>query len=151
MMNQSPGRRPRNRRGISAPELAISVSILLLLVLGIIEFSRLGMAAQLLTNAAREGCRVGVIQNNALSDVQSRVNTMLAATGISAGTITAVDADPGTNGAWIIPSNWSTATGNTPITLVIRVPYTQVSWLPAPFFLGSATVVGTATLNSEHP
>lgn len=151
MMNAIRGRRVRSRRGVSAPELAISASILVFFVFGIIEFSRLGMAAQLLTNAAREGCRVAVIQNTATSDIQGRVNTMLTSTGIPPGTITAVDSDPGTNGSWIIPSNWSTAPGNTPVTLVLRVPFTQVSWLPAPFFLSTAKVVGTATLNSERP
>src|SRR5689334_20121969 len=130
MMNTGRGKRMRSRRGINAPELAISASVLVFFVFGIIEFSRLGMAAQLLTNAAREGCRVAVIPNSATSDVQTRVGTMLASTGIPPGTITAADSDPGTNGAWIIPSNWSTAPGNTPITVVLRVPFTQVSWLP---------------------
>jgi Flp pilus assembly protein TadG len=121
------------------------------MVLGIVEFSRLGMAIQLMTDASREGCRVAVIPNTALSDVQTRVNATLTSTGVSVGTITAVDTDPGTNGAWIIPSNWSSASGNTPVTVVFRIPYSQVSWLPAPMFLKSATVVGTATLNNERP
>ena len=47
-------RPPSQSRGIAAVELAISVNLLFLFVFGIIEFSRLGMAAQLLTNAARE-------------------------------------------------------------------------------------------------
>jgi Flp pilus assembly protein TadG len=143
--------RERRRLGLCAPELAFSASILIFFAFGIIEFSRLGMAAQLMTNAAREGARVAVIQSSTLVDVQGRVNTMLTSTGIPPGTVTAVDTDPGTNGSWIIPSNWSTSAGNTPITLVLRVPFTQVSWLPAPFYLSSATVVGTATLNSERP
>ena len=151
MMTARRGRCARRRLGICAPELAVSASILVFFAFGVIEFSRLGMAAQLMTNAAREGCRVAVIQNSTLSDVQGRVNTMLTSTGIPPGTVTAVDSDPGTTGAWIIPSNWSTSAGNTPITVVLRVPFTQVSWLPSPFYLASAKVVGTATLNSERP
>lgn len=146
-----PNHPPSERRGISAVELAISVNVLFLFIFGIVEFSRLGMAAQLLTNAAREGGRVAVIQNSALSDVQSRVTAMLSSAGITAGTVTAVDSDPGTTGVFIMPSNWSTAAGDTAITVTIRVPYKQISWLPTPFYLSAANVVGTATLNSERP
>jgi Flp pilus assembly protein TadG len=139
------------RRGATAVELAISINVLFLFVFGIIEFSRLGMAAQLLANAAREGGRVAAIQSSSLSDVQSRVNTMLSSAGISAGTVTSVNSDPGTSGAFIMPSDWSSAPGDTPITVLIRVPYKQISWLPTPFYLSTANVVGTATLNSERP
>lgn len=139
------------RRGATAVELAICVNVLFLFIFGIVEFSRLGMAAQLLTNAAREGGRIAAIQNSSLSDVQSRVNAMLSPAGISVGNLTAVDTDPGTTGAFIMPSSWSNATGDAPITVTIRVSYKKISWLPSPFFLSSANVVGTATLNSERP
>src|SRR3954447_906925 len=108
-----PHRRRSARRGISAVELAISVNVLFLFVLGIVEFSRLGMAAQLLTNAAREGGRVAAIQDSTLGDVQARVTAMLSSAGIATVTVTAVDADPGTTGAFLMPSNWATAPGDT--------------------------------------
>src|SRR3954468_10167512 len=103
------------RRGISAVELAVSVNVLFLFIFGIVEFSRLGMAAQLLTNAAREGGRVAAIQNSTLGEVQARVTAMLSPAGISAVTVTPVDSDPGTSGAFLMPSDWSTAPGDTPI------------------------------------
>lgn len=141
----------RHRRGVSAVELAASVTLLCAILLGVIELSRLGMSAQLLTNAAREGCRVAVIQNSALSDVQTRLNTMLSPAGITPGTISVVDSDPGSSGVYLMPSNWNTVAGNAPITLTVRLPFKQVSWTGAAFYLTTASVAGTATFNSERP
>jgi Flp pilus assembly protein TadG len=143
--------RVRRRRGIAAVELAILAPVLFAFVFGIIELSRLGMTSQALTNAARDGCRVAVLRNNTTTDVQNRLNATLTPFGITPGTVSAVDSDPGTNGAWILPSNWSTASGGTAVTVILRVPFTQVSWLPSPFFLKNAVVTGSATLSSENP
>jgi Flp pilus assembly protein TadG len=125
--------------------------VLFIFVLGIIELSRLGMVTQALTNAARDGCRVAVLPNNVTSDVQSRLTASLTPFGVSPGSVSAVDTDPGTQGAWITPSNWATAPGGTAVTLTVRLPFSQVSWLPSPFFLSSAVVTGSATLSSERP
>jgi hypothetical protein len=94
---------------------------------------------------------VAVLRNNTTTDVQNRLNATLTPFGITPGTVSAVDSDPGTNGAWILPSNWSTASGGTAVTVILRVPFTQVSWLPSPFFLKNAVVTGSATLSSENP
>lgn len=135
---------------MAAIELAVCAPVLFFFLLGIIEFSRLGMVTQLLVNASREGARVAALQNTSTSDVQSRISATLANTGVSVSSLSAVDADPGTNGTYIMPSNWSTAAGDTPITVVIRVSFSQVSWT-APFYLRTAKVTGSATLNSERP
>ena len=139
------------RRGVAAVEMALVAPVLFMFVFAIIELSRLGMVTQALTNAARDGCRVAVLPNNVTSDVQTRLNTSLTSFGVSPGSVTAVDTDPGTQGAWIMPSNWATASGGTAVTLTVRLPFTQVSWLPSPFFLSSAVVTGSATLSSERP
>jgi Flp pilus assembly protein TadG len=144
-------RKAVRRRGIAAVEMALISPVLFMFVFGIIELSRLGMVTQALTNAARDGCRVAVLPNNATTDVQSRLNASLTAFGVAPGTLSAVDTDPGTNGAWIMPSNWATASGGTAVTLTVRLPFTQVSWLPSPFFLSTAVVTGSATLSSERP
>ena len=94
---------------------------------------------------------MAVLQNSATSDVQNRLNATLTSFGIAPGTLSAVDTDPGTNGAWIIPSNWNTASGGTAVTVILRLPFTQVSWLPSPFYLKNAVVTGSATLSNERP
>ena len=143
----------RLRAGGAAAELAIILPIIVALVFGQIESSRLGMVSQLLTTAAREGCRVAVINGKTLSDVQTRVTSVLSGSGISPGSVTLVDSDPGTNGAWLSPSTLSASlpSGGTAVTLTIRISYSTVSWLPTPSYLKSASVAASATLNSERP
>jgi Flp pilus assembly protein TadG len=112
------------------------------MILGQIESSRLGMVAQLLTTAARDGCRVAIVYGSTQSDVQSRVNAVLAGSGISVGTVTPTCPSP---------NSWINAPGGTPITVSLSVPYKSVSWLGTPYFLKDANVSASATLSSERP
>jgi Flp pilus assembly protein TadG len=130
---------PRNRSGASAVEMAFVAPIIVTMLLGQIETARLGMAAQLLTTAAREGCRVAVIPGSTQTDVQNRVNSVLAGSGISVGTVNPT------------PSNWATVSGGTAVTVSFSVPYKNLSWLGTPFFLKTANVSASATLSSENP
>jgi hypothetical protein len=100
------------------------------------------MVSQLLTTAAREGCRVAVINGNTNANVTNRVNTILTDTGISGVSLTQTPDD--------CTTVHSTDTPNT-ITLTLSVPYSRVGWLPAPFFLTTATVTVSATMSSERP
>ena len=54
--------RIESQKGASAVEFAIVLPILLLLILGIIEFSFLLFNKAVITNAAREGARAGIVQ-----------------------------------------------------------------------------------------
>jgi len=54
--------RLQNSNGATALEFALVLPILLLLVLGIIEFSFLLFNKAVITNAAREGARAGIVQ-----------------------------------------------------------------------------------------
>jgi Flp pilus assembly protein TadG len=132
----------RSRRGTSAVEMALVAPVFVALLMGQIESARLGMATQLLTTAAREGCRVAVIPGHVQSDVQTRVNAVLSGSGISVGTVTPTCPSPYT---------WSSAPGGTPITVSLSVPYSQVTWLGTPFYLSGAVVSSSATMSSENP
>ncbi len=132
----------RKRRGATAVELAMIAPVFIALVMGQIETSRLGMVSQLLTTAAREGCRVAVIDGSTQADVQNRVTAVLAGSGIPVGTVTPTCPSP---------YSWDSAPMGTPITVSLSVPYSQVSWLGTPIFLTSATVSASATLSSENP
>jgi Flp pilus assembly protein TadG len=139
-VRQRPGR--SRSRGTSAVEMAIVAPVIVTLFMAQIESSRLGMVAQLLTTAAREGCRVAVVPGHTQSDVQTRINNVLAGSGISVGTVTPT-----------APSGytWNTAPQGTAITVSLSVPYNQVSWLGTPYFLNGATVAASATMSSENP
>jgi len=54
--------RIESQKGASALEFGIVLPILLLLILGIIEFSFLLLNKAVITNAAREGARAGIVQ-----------------------------------------------------------------------------------------
>jgi Flp pilus assembly protein TadG len=122
--------------------MAIIAPVFVALVMGQIETARLGMVSQLLTTAAREGCRVAVISGNTQDDVQNRVNAVLSGSGIPVGIVTPTCPSPYT---------WTSAPMGTPITVSLSVPYSQVSWLGTPFFLKNAVVNASATLSSENP
>jgi Flp pilus assembly protein TadG len=117
-------------------EFAIIAPIVVMLVLAMIEFSRLMMVEEILTNAAREGCRRAVLTGATLSDATSTVDTYLSGSGIS-GYTTTVTPDPGT------------ADPGTAITVQITVPYSNVSWLPVPIFLGDTTLTATVIMRKE--
>src|SRR5262245_41192221 len=112
-------RRPRRSKGANAVEMAIITPVFLALVMGQLESSRLGMVAQLLTTAAREGCRVAVVPGHTQSDVQTRVNAVLDGSGISVGNVTPTCPSPYT---------WTSAPQGTAITVSLSVPYSSVSW-----------------------
>jgi hypothetical protein len=122
--------------------MALVAPVFVTLILGQIESSRLGMVAQLLTTAAREGCRVAVIPGATQSAVQNRINAVLSGSGVSVGTVTPTCPSP---------YSWDSAPGGTAITVSLSVPYSQVSWLGTPFFLKSANVSASATMSSENP
>jgi Flp pilus assembly protein TadG len=122
--------------------MAFIAPILLSLVLGIIEASRVGMVAQLLTTAAREGCRVAVLNGMVQTDVQNRITAVLSGSGISVGTVTPTCPTGYT---------WTTASAGIPITVSLSVSYNSVSWLKFPVFFKNATISASATMSSERP
>lgn len=134
--------RPARSKGASAVELAIVAPVIVAFIMAQIEASRLGMVSQLLTTAAREGCRVAVVPGHTQSDVQTRVNAVLSGSGIPTQTVTPT-----------CPSGytWSTAPQGTAITVSLSVPYSQVTWLGSPYYLASATISASATMSSENP
>lgn len=73
----------RSERGSQLIEFAIVVPILLLLLAGIFDFGMMFRTFEAVTNAAREGARVGVLPGYAAADVQTRVDAYLAASGLS--------------------------------------------------------------------
>jgi hypothetical protein len=122
--------------------MAVVAPLLVTLIMGQLESARLGMVSQLLTTAAREGCRVAVLAGSTQTDVQNRVTAVLSGSGIPVGTVTPTCPSPYT---------WSSAPMGTPITVSLSVPYSQVSWLGTPFFLNNAVVSASATMSSENP
>lgn len=87
--------RLKSERGAELIEFALIFPILLLVVVGIVDFGFLFQRFEVLTNAAREGARLGVLPNYSVADVQSRVCGFLAAGGVpTTGNCAATGANP---------------------------------------------------------
>ncbi len=76
----------RRRRGAAIVEFAVVLPLLLVLLFGIIDFGWIFMVRQTLTNAAREGCRVAVLQTATSEQVANRVRSVMEPTGYAEGT-----------------------------------------------------------------
>ena len=125
------------RRGAAVVEFAIVAPVFFLLVFGIIEYGRLVMVQQVLTNASREGARQAVLDGSTTDSVTTAVQNYLSAARIAGSTI-AVTPDPP-----------STAGFGEPVTVTVSVPFNQVSWLPSPMFLGGRTMAAVTVMRRE--
>src|SRR5262245_63710152 len=83
-------RRLRGARGAELIELALILPSLLVVIAGIIDFALMFQAAEVVTNAAREGARVRVLPGYTDADVTARVDEYLAASGLTGWHNTAV-------------------------------------------------------------
>jgi Flp pilus assembly protein TadG len=88
-----------SEQGSELIEFAIVAPILMLLIAGIVDFGMLFRTYEAVTNAAREGARVGVLPGYLPADVQNRVGQYLAAAGLSAAPTVTVANVPVTTGA----------------------------------------------------
>jgi len=81
-MTTTPIRRGRER-GAALLEAAVTVPVILLISVGIFEFGRAYQTSQVLTNAAREGARLAVLEGPTDAEVRARVNSYLTSGGLT--------------------------------------------------------------------
>jgi Flp pilus assembly protein TadG len=80
----------RKNRGQSVIEFALVLPLLLVLLFGITEFGRAWMTVNILTSAAREGCRLAVVTAPDVGAVTTRVTTVCNSAGVVPKTVTCV-------------------------------------------------------------
>src|SRR5688572_18999057 len=100
-------------RGAAVVEFAVVLPLLLTILFGIIEYGWVFMVRQTLQTAAREGCRLAVLQTTTTpyTNVLDRVAQVMEPTGLTAYAVTMTHA----------------TTGNPIETVVVEVPYDDVS------------------------
>jgi Flp pilus assembly protein TadG len=81
-VNTSP-RGWRDARGAELIEFAMVLPLFLLLTAAIFDFGMMFRTYEAVTNAAREGARVGVLPAYQPADVQARIDTYIAAAGLT--------------------------------------------------------------------
>ena len=99
-------------RGASAVEFAVVAPVFFLLIFGMIEYGRMVMVQQVITNASREGCRRAVIDGSTYADVQTSVTNYLTSAGIKNTTLTVTDNSNGVPGSTQTVSLSGFGTGN---------------------------------------
>lgn len=82
MSGGSKQRGQRGRRGQAVVEFALILPVFMLMLFGAIEFGRAYYTLHLLTNAAREGARTGMLPEKLEADVTSTVNDFLQDAGL---------------------------------------------------------------------
>jgi Flp pilus assembly protein TadG len=128
------------RAGATTAELAVVAPFVFMIILGIIEVGRGLMVTHLLNNAAQAGCRVGIIEGKATSDINAVVLQALQTGGISGDSVTVLVNDGNADA--------SSANSGDEITVKITVPVSKVSWVPGIKFL-TGSLGGQYTLRRE--
>jgi Flp pilus assembly protein TadG len=127
----------RNRRGAAAVEFAVVAPLFFLLVFGMIEFGRMVMVQQVITNASREGARRAVLDGTTTTDVNTAVDNYLSGAGVAGATVT------------VTPDPPSLAGYGEPVTVSVNIPFDEVSWLPTPMFLSGKEMSATTVMRRE--
>jgi Flp pilus assembly protein TadG len=123
------------RRGAAVVEFAFVAPLFVMLVFGMIEFGRLVMVQQMLTNASREGARLGVLSDTTDTEVKSKVVSYLSSSSITIATSDVSVSYPDSGEA---------------VAVTVSVPFNQVSWLPSPMFLSGYTLSAGSTMRREN-
>jgi Flp pilus assembly protein TadG len=129
-------RRRSRRLGASATEFAVVAPIFFLMIIGFIEFGRALMVQQVLVNASRVGAREAVTTSATTTGVTTAVEQYTAGVAV-----------PGVSVS-VTPNPASAAPGTT-ITVTTSVPFTSVSWMASPWFLGGKTLTASSKMRKE--
>lgn len=130
-------------------ETALVLPIFFMIVLGIIEFGRAMMVAQLLTNGAREGARLAIMADATNTSVETAVLDFVeSSVGVPRGnvsvTITVTPAtgnpDPG--------NNLAIANKRDLCNVLVSVPFADVDYLPGEY-LADRNLIGQCAMRRE--
>ncbi len=125
------------RHGSTIVEFAIVAPIFVMLLFGIIEYGRMVMVQQVITNASREGARRAVLDGATTGEIETVVNDYMTSSGVKGATVT------------VSPDPPDSAGSGEPVSVTVSVPFTNVSWLPAPMFLGNTDLQARTVMRRE--
>ncbi len=110
------------RHGTAALEMALVVPLLMLLSFGMFELSRGWMAKNIVNDAARKGCRTGILPNKANSDIIADVDNILTDNGLdpTKATVTILLNGNSTDVKW--------AQHGDTVSVQVSVPVSQTAW-----------------------
>ncbi len=127
--------RSEKRRGAAVVEFAVVLPLLLTVLFGIIEYGWVFMVRQTLQTAAREGCRVAILQTSVepYTAVLNRVSEVMGPTGLSSYEV-----------------SLSHATVADPVEVVtVTIPYDDVSLMGGFFGTHAYDLGGSCSMRKE--
>jgi Flp pilus assembly protein TadG len=133
------------RRGAAMVEMALVLPVFVALMLGVIEFGRAIMVGQLVTNAAREGCRQAILDGSTNTAVSDFVKQFLADTAnVAKGdvAVTVAVGNPAAGGQLV------NAQSRDLVTISVSLPFSKVSFLP-PTFLKTTNLSAQSAMRHE--
>lgn len=125
----------RRRRGVICVEMAVLLPLLIVLLLGLLEYGWLFTKAHQITNIARNGARLAALPDSTVADVQAQVTNQMAAVGLA-----------GKYTLSISPANISALDSGQALSVTVTAPWSGVSLfncalLPGPDSLGASVVM----------
>ncbi len=126
----------RGERGQAVVEFALLAPILIVLVMGVLDMARAYSVLQVVTNAAREGARQGILPSSTDALVTTTVDTFLTAAGQSGCTTTGVNV-----GAAAIAGDSTVVT--------VSCNFTALTGTLIPGWGGTFALAQTATMRHE--
>lgn len=127
-----------NEQGVVAAEFALLLPVFLLLLFGIIEFGMMMYGREIVTNAAREGARAGIVQGppkRTSSEITTIANNYLTGTGINQADVTFTPTGVGL-------SNPNTLTVTAQYSYNFLIPYIpNVVGIPNPLIITTQVVM----------
>ena len=141
---------PRSRPAAAAVEFAVVAPVLMLLVFGSIDFGRAIMVLDLLSHAARTGCRTGALAGNGNNEINSAVSTSLTIAGISGAPNPAIDVLPQRSTAWVSPGDAGAAAKGDAVRVTVSIKYTEVTWLTFNWFMDPDATLSSSVVMSKE-
>jgi len=86
------------RSGQTVVEFALVLPVLLLILLGIMEFGRIWMTQNAITNAAREGARKAVLPSATQAQVETLIHNYLSGAGLTLSQVSITCTNEGATG-----------------------------------------------------
>lgn len=137
----------RRRSGAAALEFAIVVPLLLLIFLGLMEFSRSMTVLGIASSASRQGARAGAVTPGSYTAVVSAVNDALQPSGLAGLQTTVVRVNN------IVVAGDADfrlrATPGATISVSVSIPYDRISWVPGSRFMAGRTLAESAVMRKE--
>ena len=124
--------------GQAMVEFALLLPVLVLLVMGVLDIARAWGTQQVVTNAAREGARVGILPASTTATVTAAVNIYVNNAGGFVGGCATVSNNVG-----------AAAAAGTATTVTVTCPFTVLVGTVVPGWSGTFNLSHTATMRHE--